>query len=98
MKYQEGTFNIKGLISGKEYYPNGQLRFEGSYEINNAYKPNYPVFGDFFLPDGTKAYSGKFEVVRRGIGWPFVIKPGEYGNVPQKEAPDVPFLMWTDMK
>ena len=97
-KYQEGIFNVKGLVSGKEFYPNGQLRFEGTYEINNAYGPNYPIFGDFYLPDGTKVYSGKFEVVREGLGWPIVIEPREYGKVVQEGQPGIPYLMWNDLK
>ena len=97
-KYQEGIFNVKGLVSGKEFYPNGQLRFEGTYEINNAYGPNYPIFGDFYLPDGTKVYSGKFEVVREGLGWPIVIEPREYGKIVQEGHPDIPYLMWNDLK
>lgn len=97
-KFQEGRFYIKGLISGKEFYPNGQLRFEGTYKINDGYGPNYPISGDFFLPDGTKVYSGEFKVRRSGLGWPTVIEPSAFGNVVQEGHPDSYWLMWNDLK
>ena len=38
--YQQGIFDIKGLIKGKEYYPNGQLRFGA---ISQEKRPSFPV-------------------------------------------------------
>lgn len=35
-KYQEGIFDFKGLCEGMEYYPNGNVRFEGIWMINTA--------------------------------------------------------------
>lgn len=98
MKYQEGQFYIKGLVSGKEFYPNGKLRFEGTFEVNKGYGPNYPISGDFYLPDGTKAYSGIFKVTRSGLGWPTVIEPRDFGRGMQEGHADSYCLMWNDLK
>ena len=94
--YQEGIFGIKGLLRGKEYYPNGQLRFRGEYRVNDAYGPNYPVEGKCYDPKGRLIYEGKLDTVRRGLGWPVVRKPESFGPVVQKEKPDVGWYMWWD--
>ena len=96
--YQEGEFGIKGLLRGKEYYPNGRLRFEGEYRLNDAYGPNYPIQGNCYDREGKLIYAGKLDVVRKGLGWPVVLKPEEFGNVVQKEKPEIHWYMWQDEK
>lgn len=71
----EGIFGIKGLLCGKEYYPNGMIRFEGSFRLNQAYGPNYPVYGSWFDEEGKLLFHGKFEFFRSSIGYPLVDKP-----------------------
>lgn len=66
-KFREGIFDIKGLAEGKEYYPNGNVRFEGYWQINTAYGPNYPVLGSLYNEKGQLMFSGKFEVKRGGV-------------------------------
>lgn len=94
--YQEGIFGIKGLICGKEYYPNGELRFEGLYGTNYGYGPNYPVQGKFYDRCGVLAFEGKVKLKRSGLGYPTVLKPVNYGPVQQSEAPKVDWTMWWD--
>ena len=96
--YQAGVFGIKGLLAGREYYPDGVLRFEGVYRLNDAYGPNYPQTGRFFSRDGELLLEGKADAVRRGLGYPFFRKPAEYGSAEQKEKPDIHWLMWGDVQ
>ncbi len=96
--YQEGEFGIKGLLRGKEYSPDGKLRFQGEYRVNDAYGPNYPVQGSCYDREGKLIYEGKLDVVRRGLGWPVVLKPKEFGNVLQEESPHYNWYMWQDEK
>ena len=77
-RFHEGLFGVKGLIYGREYYPNGQLRFEGTYKINRGYGPNYPEYGTWYSESGEELYNGKFEGKRNGLGYPFVKKPEGY--------------------
>ena len=95
-RYQEGIWGGKGLLTGREYYPDGQLRFEGVYRYNSAYGPNYPVYGRCFLEDGTKYFEGELKIRQGGVGWPFVIEPEEYGMVLQECAPKV--REWSALK
>ena len=60
--YQEGVFDVKGLVYGREYYPSGVLRFEGAYRINKGYGPNYPVYGKC---DARGLREGDLAVLRR---------------------------------
>ena len=85
--YQEGVFGPKGLLCGKEYYPTGKLRFEGLYRYNMGYGPNYPICGKAYNPAGEQIYEGEFQIRRSGLGYPFVVKPEDFGPVPQKEKP-----------
>ena len=97
-KYQEGQFGIKGLLSGKEYYPNGNLRFEGEYRLNRAYGPNPPVDGSFYDEDGNLVFRGKFQLRVGGVGYPWVVDPKSYGSIPQKDRPaDLHYVMWGDV-
>ena len=74
-KYQEGVFDFKGLVQGREYYPSGQLRFEGTFVMNTAYGPNFPRLGSLYDEDGRLVFSGKFEVKRGGVGYPMMKYP-----------------------
>lgn len=94
--YQEGDFCIKGLINGKEYYPSGDLRFAGSFRINKAYGPNYPVNGKCYDTNGQLYYEGQIHCSFGGVGYPSVIFPEEYGPIVQKNKPDLPTFMWED--
>ncbi len=96
-KYQEGSFGIKGLLSGKEYYPNGKLRFEGEFKLNKAYGPNSPKNGSFYDLSGSLVYQGEFIARYGSVGYPSIIIPKEYGSIQQKEHPkDLHYLMWDD--
>ena len=75
----EGLFGIKGLIEGKEYYPNGQLRCYGHYKINKGYGPNKIINGTWYSEEGKKLYQGDFSVERSGLGWPKVVRPKNFG-------------------
>ena len=92
--YQEGMFGVKGFLGGKEYYPNGNLRFSGTYKINSGYGPNYPYTGSFYGVEGNLLYEGKFNVRFGGVGYPIVEIPEEYGPVIQRESPKYHWLMW----
>ena len=94
--YQEGVFDVKGLVYGREYYPSGVLRFEGTYRINRGYGPNYPVYGRCYDESGNEIYDGELSVVKSGLGYPMVEKPEEYGSVVGKGRPDIEYFMWED--
>ena len=94
--YQEGDFAIKGLVKGKEYYPSGKLRFEGTLKICYGYGPNYPVEGKCYDEDGKLYYEGKIRCDFSGMGYPQVVEPKEYGTIGQEARPDVPCFMWAE--
>ena len=94
-KYQEGIFNIKGLVEGYEYYPNGQLRFKGKFEICNGYGPNYPVEGEFYDENGELIFSGEFEIKKGGVGYPMIQNPKSYRPIVQ-EHPKIAYYMCSD--
>ena len=95
-KYQEGIFGIKGLIIGREYYENGNIRFEGSYRINRAYGPNYPINGRCYSKEGKQIWCGKIEIHRGGVGYPIVEVPNDYGPIVQKIRPKINYLTSSD--
>ena len=95
--YQEGIFDVKGFLYGREYYPSGELRFEGTYKINNGYGPNYPVYGSYYDEDGNHVFTGLFKVKRTGLGYPIVTEPEAYGPVVQASAPHISPFMWEDL-
>lgn len=95
--YQEGLFGVKGFLRGREYYPDGTLRFEGVYSLNTGYGPNYPRYGFFQTRDGSYTFEGKFRVSRSGLGYPKVTEPENY-VIFQPNRPDVPLLMWADVR
>lgn len=89
--YREGIFDIKGIVQGKEYYPSGQLRFEGQWTLTYGYGPNAPYIGNAYSEDGGLIYSGQFEIKRGGVGWPMIIKPKGFGHE-QKNCPKISYL------
>ena len=96
--YQEGEFGIKGLISGKEYYPSGNIRFEGTYAINQGYGPNYPIAGKCYDDAGQLYYEGKIQCKFGGVGYPTVSTPEKYGPIAQSNRPDISYFIWEDEK
>lgn len=88
--YREGIFDIKGIVQGKEYYPSGQLRFEGIWALTGGYGPNAPYDGNAYGEDGKLIYSGKFEIKRGGVGWPMIQKPKGFAPE-QKERPKIQY-------
>lgn len=93
-KCQEGLFDTKGLVYGREYYRNGKIRFEGSYKINHGYGPNYPVFGYCFDEEGNEIFYGELKVKISGLGWPTIVKPECFGATVPKGHPDFSKLKW----
>lgn len=81
--YRDGIFDIKGIVQGKEYYPSGQLRFEGNWCLTRGYGPNAPCNGNAYDGDGNLIYSGQLEIKRNGMGWPMIQKPK--GFPPEQE-------------
>ena len=88
--YRVGIFDIKGIVQGKEYYPSGQLRFEGRWCLTRGYGPNAPCEGDAYDENGELIYSGKFEIKRGGVGWPMIQKPKGF-SLEQKERPKIEY-------
>lgn len=88
--YREGIFDIKGIVQGREYYPSGQLRFEGQWSLTTGYGPNAPYEGNAYSEYGELIYSGKFEIIRSGLGWPRIQKPKGFA-LEQKERPKIEY-------
>ena len=86
--YREGVFDIKGIAQGKEYYPSGQLRFEGQWTLNHGYGPNAPKCGKFYSRSGDLLFSGKFKVKCSGIGWPRIQEPKKF-KIEQEDRPKI---------
>lgn len=97
-KYQEGVFGIKGLLVGREYYSNGQLRFEGVYRLNRAYGPNPPVLGSFFDENGKLLHEGEAVWKYGGVGYPYGVNVKNFGKVHQDGKPLLPCLMWEEAR
>ena len=97
-KCREGVFDIKGLVFGREYYPNGRVRFEGSYEQNHGYGPNFPVYGTYYSRDGQVIYSGNITVYKSGIGYPTVKVPEDFGPVMLPRTPNLEYCTWEDLR
>ena len=94
--YQDGEFGIKGLLKGKEFYPNGKLRFEGTFHICKAYGPNYPEEGKCYDEEGNLYYQGIIKCRFGGVGYSIVEVPELYGPIPQDSKPDIHYFMWED--
>ena len=96
-KCQEGVFDRKGLVYGKEYYQHGILRFEGVYTRNNGYGPNYPTYGTCYDEDGNEIYYGELKIRKMGsMGFPKVVRPEEYGSIIPKGMPCFEDLKWDE--
>ena len=89
--YREGIFDMKGIVQGREYYPSGNLRFEGQWLLTGGYGPNAPYEGNAYSENGDLIYSGKFEIKRGGVGWPMIQKPKGF-SAEQKKRPKIPYL------
>lgn len=95
--FQKGIFGIKGLVNGCEYYPGGQIKFDGEYVVNPGYGPNYPLRGKLYSPVGKLIFSGNFKVERSGLGYPKIIKPKEYTTHLLKKPDGLEYAMWEDI-
>ena len=90
---EQYTVMAFSLLCGREYYPSGNLRFEGTFGINRGYGPNYPRYGKFLSDDGTTTFEGKIQLRFGGVGYPMVVEPKEFGPIPQACRPKVPVLL-----
>ena len=97
-KCQEGLFDVKGLVYGREYYRNGKLRFEGAYKINHGYGPNYPVFGSCYDEEGKEVFYGELTIRKSGLGWPTIVKPECFGLTAPKGHPDFCNQKWESVR
>lgn len=88
-------FDVKGFIEGREYYPNGQVRFEGKYMICSGYGPNYPMYGRAYDENGQQVFSGKFTVEHTGVGYPRIKNSKGY-MIFQENHPKCKWLMWNE--
>ena len=88
--YREGIFDMKGIVQGKEYYPSGQLRFEGQWSLTYGYGPNAPCYGNAYDENWELIYSGKFEIKKGGVGWPMIQKPKGFAHE-QKQRPKIEY-------
>jgi len=95
-KYKEGVFDVKGLAEGKEFYPNGQVKFEGVWSVTTGYGPNAPRRGCLFSENGDLIFSGEFEIVRCGVGAPMIRYP-RYGRDPENR-PKIENIHISDLK
>ena len=95
-KYQEGIFDFKGVIEGKEYYPEGQIKFEGIWSITTGYGFNAPYKGCFFTKKGKLIFSGKFQINKTGVGSPMIRYP-KYSPYPENN-PKIEFIRREDLK
>lgn len=80
---KQGLFQRRGLVCGRLYYPSGKLRFEGYFcsDREVGYGPVYPTSGIFYNEDGSINYEGDFEIKKRGLGYPTVVIPENFGTL-----------------
>ena len=93
---QEGIFYCFGLINGREYFPNGKLRFEGAYRTDKGFC--FPVFGSCSDEGGREYYYGELMVRKSAMGIPMIVKPEAYGPICQKNLPDFCALEWNNKR
>ena len=98
-KCQEGVFNEKGLVYGREYYHNGNVRFEGAYKstkpmAEGEFDVNYPSFGSCCDEDGNEFFYGELTLYLGMLDKPFIKTPECYGPVVPVGAPDFKAHKW----
>ena len=78
----EGSFADWFIVTGREYYKNGNIRFIGEYNKGprNYYGPRYFVFGRLFNEEGELWYEGAFNVKHSSIGYPLFGKEDSFKN------------------
>ncbi len=96
--FHEGIFGVKGLLNGREYYPNGQVRFDGVFRLTKGYGPNAPEYGTWYSENGEELFRGKFEIKRGGVGYPMVVCPEGYGTASFHTNLGEYLFMWEDEK
>lgn len=71
-KNMEGNFADWFIVTGTEYYKNGNIRFIGDYNKGprNYYGPRYFVFGRLFNESGELWYEGTFNIKHSLNGFP----------------------------
>ena len=96
--YQEGTFGIKGLLRGREYYPNGKVRLDAVFVTNYGYGPNIPEGGKYYIKAGKLVFEGHFPVRCGGVGYPYMTGLKGFGDVMQSDSPDIPYFCWEEAR
>ena len=95
--YQEGIFGLKGLICGREYYPDGSIRFEGEYSRSVGYGTNYPNYGKCFsLEKKQIVYEGNVNTYLDREGSPIVDYPKSFVPIPEDMKPQLQYFAWDD--
>lgn len=94
--FKEGIFDVKGIVEGKEYYPDGQVKLEGIWSITTGYGPNAPYKGCLFSENGKLVFSGKFEINKGGVGFPMIRYPTYRRN--HEDSPKIGFIHGSDLK
>ena len=87
--FQEGLFDLKGLIEGRDYYPSGQLHFEGVWHITTGYGPNAPKCGNLYDESGNLIFTGKFEIMTGGVGYPMIKYPKCFNRIHENVRPKI---------
>lgn len=59
--FQEGIFDEGGLRCGREYYPNGAVKFEGTLKLYEGDEFNTPEYGRVYDDDGSLVFEGFME-------------------------------------
>ena len=98
-KCQEGLFDYRGLVYGREYYMNGNLRFEGTYKCcktdpKEEFNVNYPAYGTCYDEDGNEYYSGKLVLWNSCMRRPLIKTPECFGSVVQNGMPMFDLHKW----
>ena len=98
-KCQEGLFDYRGLVCGREYYMNGNLRFEGTYECSKPdpkeeFNVNYPSYGTCYDEDGNEYYHGKLTLWKWSDRTPDISSPEWFGSVIQNGMPMFDYRKW----
>jgi hypothetical protein len=67
-KHLEGIFDGWNLDVGLEFYPEGQLKFEGHFNKRPyaTFGPRHYASGILYREDGSKWFVGTFNILKRG--------------------------------